>query len=150
MGQVQSFNEKNLSNRLVKAEGEILQLKTKQEYLVSDIATYKNGPLHLTAWATPDYMSAVWGGWYSVSCIFNFEGILPQKTCFGFADHNSYGAQNMRIYTCYVSGTGKPNTLQVMLQIVGYGQFESDIYFWANSPGVVKLVEQFVFETDEW
>jgi hypothetical protein len=37
-----------------------------------------------------------------------------------------------------------------MLQIVGYGQFESDIYFWANSPGVVKLVEQFVFETDEW
>lgn len=150
MGQYKSYFENNLTNKVAKVEQEIIQLKTKQNYLINDVAIYRNGPIHLTAWPTPDYMSAVWGGWYSVSAIINFEGILPQKMCYGFAEQESFGGQNTSIYTCYISGGGSPNKLQIMIQVIGYGQFESDIYFWANSPGAVKLVEQFEFETDEW
>lgn len=145
-----SIADQNLERQVAKIEQELVQLKTKQNYLITDVATFKNGPLRLTAWATPDYMVNVWGGWYSVSVLMNFDGILPNKTCFGYADFVAYGGSNHRIYTSYVWGNGAKNKMQMLTQVVGKGQFDCDLYFWSNSPGTLTLVEQFVFETDEW
>ena len=145
-----SISEQNLERQVAKIEQELIQLKTKQNYLVNDVATFKNGPLRLTAWATPEYMENVWGGWYSVSVVLTFNGVLPSKTVFGYVDFKAYGGSNHSIYTSYVSGGGARNKMQAITQIVGKGQFDCDLFFWSNSPGTLSLVEQFVFETDEW
>lgn len=155
MSQYQSYIEQNLTNRLVKAQQEMVSLKARQNYGTSQIKTYESNSLNFASIQYASEGTYFYGRGTDILHLA-FKGNKPNKTVIARLRMNFLNIGNTYVTCNYFKEirSSTPNQIEWYIWVGGVGDsspnWSISLNALTNDEGIFYTVEQFSLLDNLW
>lgn len=164
MGQFRTYNDINLSNRLVRAQQNLTELNAAQKYFMNSVKGFEVARLPRTAFKAASYGGTVYG--YGIRCFLTFTGNKENKNVVFFPNFEIFDSNGNKLSPIFdaqtnflevrryeTQNTDKPNTVECFFDLFYASAHRGVIYvdFFGVSNDVGKLSNEILstYDPDE-